>query len=90
MTIYPQMMPIGMQAKTLKAGVVMGPTHAFARAPLHLAFEAIRSADDIEALHRDADAIHQIFDTCPAHQIFCAAQAAMGFSAIASMREAGE
>lgn len=74
---YPHKMPIDMQRATQKAAVVLGPTEGYARAPYWLAIGRTRPADDIEALHADADALQEMFAKCPTNQIGACAQAGM-------------
>lgn len=74
---YPHKMPVAMQAATIRAAVVLGPTQGFARAPLWMAVGRVRPADDLAALHEDADALDDLFRRCPVDQWPAAAQAGM-------------
>jgi hypothetical protein len=60
-------MPLSFQEATAKAVVVLGPTQGYARAPYWLAVGPTRSADDLDLLKADADAIARLFEVAPCH-----------------------
>ena len=59
-----------------RSGVIAAPLGFYARSPHQLVISP--RYDTAETAHRIADAMDYVFSHCPAHQQFCAAQAAMG------------
>ena len=65
--------------KHIESAVSVGPYRGVARAPFWLAHGPERSADDLPALHRDADALQALFWAAPTRQWGAVAQAAMSY-----------